>query len=108
MYQYRTDLHVPGSSVELAGLTNASSGLFSISLSSESDSSSIQQQQLSGQSSFLAPATLFYASGLDRNATHTLTVTNLEKKPLALRDLNITVVKGDERWVRIYLTSDMS
>lgn len=88
-----------GSSVELSGLTNASSGLFSITLNSDSSSSNNQQQQLSGQSSFLAPATLFYASGLARDATHTLTVTNLENKSLSLSDLSITVVQADKRFV---------
>ena len=78
---------------------NASSGLFSITLSSVSDSSSIEQQQLSGQSQFLAHTTLFYASGLDRNATHTITVTNLENKTLALHDMSITVVRGEKRYV---------
>ena len=89
---------VAGSSVELSGLTNASSGLCAITLNSDSSSSNNQQQQLSGQSSFLAPATLFYASGLARDATHTLTVTNLENKTLTLSDLSITVVQADKRY----------
>ena len=93
------DLRLPraGSSIELAGLTNASAGLFNISLTS--DSVAIQQQQLSGLSSFLTYTTLFYASGLNPNTTHTLTVINAENKTLALESMNITVVDGGERYV---------
>ncbi|KAI5123979.1 hypothetical protein M0805_006391 [Coniferiporia weirii] len=85
-----------GSSVELGGLTNATSGLFNISLSSDSVSSGVQQQQISSQSLFLTHTTLFYASGLDRNATHTITITNLENKTLGLDNMSITVVSGGE------------
>ncbi|THH07755.1 hypothetical protein EW145_g3171 [Phellinidium pouzarii] len=85
-----------GSSVQLGGLTNATSGLFNIALTSDSDPSIVKQQQISSFSSFLAYTTLFYASGLERNATHILTVTNLENKTLGLDSLSIMVVSGGE------------
>ncbi|EJD03010.1 uncharacterized protein FOMMEDRAFT_20179 [Fomitiporia mediterranea MF3/22] len=85
-----------GSSIELAGLTNASAGLFNISLTSDSDSVTLRQQQLSGISSFLTYTTLFYASGLDPTATHTLTIRNIENRTLAVDSMNITVVSGGQ------------
>lgn len=39
------DLHV-GSSIELSGLTNASAGLFNVSLKSDTDPATIQLQQI--------------------------------------------------------------
>ncbi|KAL5507260.1 hypothetical protein ACEPAH_6716 [Sanghuangporus vaninii] len=86
-----------GSSIELGGLTNASAGLFNISLTSDANTSTaIRQQQLSGFSSFLTYTTLFTASGLNADAMHTLTITNAENKTLALNSMNITVVSGGQ------------
>ncbi|KAL5528404.1 hypothetical protein ACEPAF_7540 [Sanghuangporus sanghuang] len=93
-----------GSSIELGGLTNASAGLFNISLTSDANTSTaIRQQQLSGFSSFLTYTTLFTASGLNADAMHTLTITNAENKTLALNSMNITVMSGGQTYV-IHLT----
>lgn len=70
-----------------------------MTLSSESDPPIELNQQLSGESLFLSYTTLFYASGLDRDRTYTLTVTNLENKTLAIQGMNITVLDGGERYV---------
>lgn len=87
------------------GLTNASSGLYNISLSSSNGSSIIDNLQLSSFSSFLSFTTLFYAYGLNDSMTHTLTITNAEDKTLAVDGLNITVVNGGKRYVRIQINS---
>ena len=90
---------VAGSSVELMGLTNASSGLFNVSLSSSNGSSITNTYQLSGLSSLLSPTTLFYACGLNDTATHMLTITNVENKTLVIDGLNVSVVTGGKRYV---------
>ncbi|KAH8119365.1 hypothetical protein DFH11DRAFT_1502100 [Phellopilus nigrolimitatus] len=97
-----------GSSVQLAGLTNATSGNFNVTLSSEFDPSVIIQQQISGSSAFTTYTTLFYASGLDSDAAHMLTITNLENKTLAIDTMNVTVVSGGQRYVRFYYLADIS
>ena len=90
---------VAGSSVELTGLTNTSSGLFNVSLSSANGSSITNTYQLSGLSSLLSPTTLFYACGLNDTATHMLTITNVENKTLVIDGLNVSVVSGGKRYV---------
>ena len=93
-------LAVAGSSIELAGLKNASAGFFNISLTSDANTSTaIREQQLSGFSPFLTHTTLFTASGLDGDAMHTITITNAENKTLALNGMNITVVGGGQTYV---------
>ena len=69
-----------------------------MTLKSDSDPAIELNQQLSGESLFLAYTTLFYATSLDRDRTYTLTVTNLENKTLAIQGMNITVLDGGERY----------
>lgn len=90
-----------GSSVELHGLTNATSGLFNVTLTSDSDQSIIEQQQITGLSSFLTYTTLFYATGLDQTSNHTLTITNIENKTLAVDGMNVTVISGGHVYVSL-------
>lgn len=86
--------------MEVSGLTNSSSGLFNVTLTSESDSSVVEHQQLSGASSFQAYTTLFYASDLDNSANYTLTITNVENKTLVLDGMDITVISGGNTYVK--------
>ena len=88
--------------MELNGLTNASAGLFNVTLSSDSDPEILEQQTLSGFSSFLTYTTLFYATSLNASANYTLTVTNLENKTLALDGMNVTVVSGGNPYVKCF------
>lgn len=91
--------------MELSGLTNASAGLFNVTLASDSEPEILDQQTLSGFSSFLTYTTLFYASGLNDSTNYTLTVTNLENKTLALDGMNVTVVSGGISYVKCFFHS---
>ena len=99
VYQYFSFL---GSSVAVAGVVNSTAGLFNVSLVSNASSAVIEQQQLSGFSPFLVYTTLFTASGLDPTAAHTLTITNIENRTLALNGLNVTVVAGGTACVFLF------
>ena len=85
------------------GLTNASSGLYNVSLSSSNGSLLFNDLQLSGFSSFLTYTTLFYAYGLNDSMTYTLTITNAEDSMLAVDGLNITVLSGGKRYECVLL-----
>ncbi|KLO18400.1 hypothetical protein SCHPADRAFT_819830 [Schizopora paradoxa] len=88
-----------GSSVAVTGIVNSTAGLFNVSVTSNASSAVIEQQQLSGFSPFLVYTTLFTASGLDSTVAHTLTITNIENRTLALNGLNVTVVSGGTAYV---------
>jgi len=88
-----------GSSVFVTGLVNSTAGDFNVSLTSNASSPVVEEQQLTGISPFLVYTILFSASGLDPTATHTLTITNIENRTLALNGLNVTVVSGGTAYV---------
>lgn len=76
-----------GSAITISGYRDYASGSYSVTLDGNVST-------YDAQSSFEAPATLFFATGLSAGVTHNLTIINLEDRLLAVGSLNVTTLQG--------------
>jgi hypothetical protein len=76
-----------GTAVTVFGFRDSTSGKFSVQLDNESSI------VLNGESSSKEATNLFFRSGLN-NSLHTLTITNVEDRLLAIGSINVTAASS--------------
>jgi hypothetical protein len=77
----------PGTAITIFGFRDATAGRFSVKLDNDT-------VVLNGASSTKEATTLFFRTGLNNSVEHTLTITNVDERLLAIGSINITTAQS--------------